>query len=52
MKYTTANWVYGHFNTKLGIYQYGQERWLQSNLKSSQVSARVGKYLWRNAFYL
>ncbi len=25
---TTENWAYGRFYAKLGIYQYGHERWL------------------------
>ncbi len=35
---TTENWAYGHFYTKLGIYQYGRERWLRSNLTSGLSS--------------
>ncbi len=31
---TTENWAYGRFYAKLGIYQYGRERWLRSNLTS------------------
>ncbi len=29
---TTEKCAYGRFNAKLGIYQYGRERWLHSNL--------------------
>ncbi len=29
---TTENWAYGRLYAKLGIYQYGLERWQQSNL--------------------
>ncbi len=34
---TTEIWAYGRFYAKLGIYQYGRERWLRS--------ARVRKFL-------
>ncbi len=35
---TTENWAYGRFYAKLGIYQYGRERWLRSNLTSGLSS--------------
>ena len=31
----TENWAYGHFHAKFGIYQFGRERRLRSNLTSS-----------------
>ncbi len=34
----TENWAYGRFYAKLGIYQYGRERWLRSNLTSGLSS--------------
>lgn len=34
----TENWAYGHFHTKLGIYQRGHEQRLQSNLMLSLTS--------------
>ncbi len=35
---TTEKWAYGRFNAKLGIYQYGREQWLRSNLTSGLSS--------------
>ncbi len=35
---TTEIWAYGRFYAKLGIYQYGRERWLRSNLTSGLSS--------------
>ncbi len=35
---TTEIWAYGRFCAKLGIYQYGRERWLRSNLTSGLSS--------------
>ncbi len=35
---TTEIWAYGRFYAKLGIYQYGSERWLRSNLTSGLSS--------------
>ncbi len=39
---TTENWAYGRFYAKLGIYQYGRERWLRSNLTSGLSSCTQG----------
>ncbi len=35
---TTEIWAYGRFYAKLGIYQYGRERWLRLNLTSGLSS--------------
>ncbi len=34
----TENWAYGRLYAKLGIYQYGRERWLRSNITSGLSS--------------
>ena len=39
---TTENWAYGHSHAKFGIYQFGRERRLRSNLMSSLSSCKQG----------